>query len=267
MSKPKIRLYLNLARSGGTLFSKCIGCMDGVMLLSETHPLGGATYNPISQASRWYNLFSDADKQALAAQGDEISYLDAIDAIYPLVEARGQTLLIRDWSHLDFTGVPFRDDLPGYSTHLEQLQSRYDVIAAATVRHPVPLWLSLVHHFKERCDVPLNDFLAGYRKFAELALETGFVRFETMLKNPEPTLKKLCSILEIPFDESYRERWASNRFVTGDSGVKGDNAMEDEIRQSAEEPIYPSSVILDFERSPDYRPALSLLGYKPAKSA
>jgi hypothetical protein len=57
MGNPNIRLYLNLARSGGTPFSKCIGCMEGAMLLSEIHTLGSGTYNPITQVSRWYELF------------------------------------------------------------------------------------------------------------------------------------------------------------------------------------------------------------------
>jgi len=69
MSERKIRLYLNMARSGGTLFSKCVGCMDGVMLLSEIHPLGTALFNPVTQASRWYDLFSEEDRTALLEKG------------------------------------------------------------------------------------------------------------------------------------------------------------------------------------------------------
>jgi hypothetical protein len=261
MNDRKIRLYLNMAQCGGTLFSKCIGCMEGVMLLSEIHPLGSGTYNPITQASRWYELFSEADKQALAAQGEELSYLDAIDAIYPLAAARGKTLVLRDWSHLDFNGIPFSDDPPGYSTHLELLRTKFDVVAAATVRHPVAQWLSLARRLKQNCDVPLGPFLSGYRKFAELAAEVGFVRYEALVDNPDRTLEKLCGNLDIPFDRTYDERWAANGHVTGDSSV------EREIRNDNPLPGYPASVILEFEKSPDYRPALSLLGYKPAMAA
>lgn len=258
MNDRKIRLYLNMARCGGTLFSKCIGCMDGVMLLSEIHPLGTGVYNPITQASRWYDLFTEADKQALAARGEEVSYLEAIEAIYPLAEARGKTLVLRDWSHLDFNGIPFSEDPPGYSTHLELLKTKFDVVAAATVRHPVPQWLSLVRHLENYCDVPLAPFLSGYRKFAELAAEVGFVRYENLVGDPDRALEELCGNLEIPFDRSYDERWATNRHVTGD------NSVEREIRNDTPLPSYPASVILEFEKSPDYRPALSLLGYKPA---
>ncbi len=261
MSERKIRLYLNLAQCGGTLFSKCIGSMDGVLLLSEIHPLGSQTYNPITQASRWYDLFSDDDKESLRSKGNEITYLDAIEAIYPLVGARGQTLVIRDWSHLDFNGMPFTEEPPGRSTHLEILQSRFDVVAAATVRHPVPQWLSLVKHLKGICEVPLGAYLSGYRKFAQLAAEVGFVRYEDLLDRPDKTLEALCGKLQIPFDLTYDERWASNRKVTGD------NSVEREIRNRNPLPTFPGATILEFEKSPDYRPALSLLGYKPAQAA
>jgi len=36
--KPRIRLLHQLGRSGGTLISRCLGSMQGVVLLSEIHP-------------------------------------------------------------------------------------------------------------------------------------------------------------------------------------------------------------------------------------
>lgn len=178
-----------------------------------------------------------------------------------MAEARGQTLLLRDWSHLDFTGVPYLDDPPHYSTHLETLESKFEVVAAATVRHPVPQWLSLVKFLKNKGDVPLGPFLAGYRKFAELAARVGFVRYEDLLDHPDRTLETLCRGLEIPFDLTYDERWATNRHVTGD------NSVEREIRNRDPLPSYPAVTILEFEKNPDYRAALRLLGYKPAQAA
>jgi hypothetical protein len=129
------------------------------------------------------------------------------------------------------------------------------------VRHPVAQWLSLATHLKKYCNVPLASFLSGYLKFAELAAEVGFVPYGDLVDNPDRTLEKLCGNLEIQFDRTYDERWAAYRHVTGD------NSVECEIRSGNPLPSYPASVILDFERSPDYRPALGLLGYKPAIAA
>lgn len=47
MVKPKIRIFHNLGRSGGTLICKCLGCMEHIVLLSEIHPLGTNYYNPL----------------------------------------------------------------------------------------------------------------------------------------------------------------------------------------------------------------------------
>ena len=37
-ARPILRLVHHMARSGGTLISKCLGCMSGVLLLSEPNP-------------------------------------------------------------------------------------------------------------------------------------------------------------------------------------------------------------------------------------
>ena len=39
-TKPGIRILHHMARSGGTIISRCLGCMKDVILLSEIHPLG-----------------------------------------------------------------------------------------------------------------------------------------------------------------------------------------------------------------------------------
>ena len=68
-ARPMLRLVHHMARSGGTLFSRCLGCMSGVLLLSEIHPLGTAQFNPLVQAQRWYGLLSSQDLAELRARG------------------------------------------------------------------------------------------------------------------------------------------------------------------------------------------------------
>ena len=67
--RPTLRLLHHMARSGGTLISKCLGCMSGVLLLSEIHPLGTNHFNPLVQAQRWYGLLSSQDLIELKARG------------------------------------------------------------------------------------------------------------------------------------------------------------------------------------------------------
>ena len=70
-----------MARSGGTLISRCLGCMSGVLLLSEIHPLGTAQFNPLVQAQRWYGLLSSQDlADAQGAPADRLRRRDRADS-------------------------------------------------------------------------------------------------------------------------------------------------------------------------------------------
>ena len=60
-SRPRIRLLHHLARSGGTVISRCLGAMDRVVLLSEIHPLGVRMFDPLYQAHAWHGLLTDDD--------------------------------------------------------------------------------------------------------------------------------------------------------------------------------------------------------------
>ena len=63
MKKPNIRIIHHMARTGGTVISKCLASMDEVILLSEIHPLGAKEFNPVSQAVQWFQLFSEQEEK------------------------------------------------------------------------------------------------------------------------------------------------------------------------------------------------------------
>ena len=89
--KPRIRILHNLARSGGTLVSKCLGCMDRVALLSEIHPLGTQMFNPLTQAHDWYGLLESED-----INPGKHDFVDVIKLIEQRCRETGKTLVIRD---------------------------------------------------------------------------------------------------------------------------------------------------------------------------
>jgi len=78
--------------------------MDGMCLLSEISPLGASHFNPLRQAADWYGLVQADEVRELP---DEQAFRDAIIQISHRATERGLTLLIRDWSHLDWVGFPF----------------------------------------------------------------------------------------------------------------------------------------------------------------
>jgi Sulfotransferase family len=254
--RPTLRLVHHMARSGGTLISRCLGCMSGVLLLSEIHPLGTAQFNPLAQAQRWYGLLSSQDLAELRARG-RIGFVDAIEMIYQRAADAGQRLVIRDWSHLDFTGVPFVAS-PAYRLlTADALAGRFELRQICTVRHPLDQWLSLRGLAVVQGKLILDDYMRGYRRFAENAREIGFLRYEDFVADPNAVMKELCRRLELPFDRHFTERWSSYAFVTGDvAGSRGGIKIQPVPRRATDSQLCDA-----LQANPDYAASLDLLGY------
>ena len=270
MEKQKIRLIHNMARSGSTLICKCLGCMKGVVLLSEIHPQGWEVFNPIKQAQEWFGLLSRGDIDGLLKIND-LSFADVIGLIELRARQRGGNLVIRDWSHFDFTGYPFIST-PGYRPLLyDELAESFDVIRIAVTRDPVAQWQSLANlAVMEKAllsgEFGVDRFLEGYRKYAELCTETGFIRYEDFVLKPEIEMRRLCSNLQIEFDPDFINNWPDYKTITGDIP---DPANPDDIKRPRDSneilslpgrPVEPDLRNI-FLANADYRRACELLGY------
>ena len=256
MSKPVIRLNHAMARSGGTVISQCLGSMNDVVLLSEVHPRGLSFIDPVFQANKWFGLLTPNDRRRVASMthGD---YLDLIALIQQRCEERAKTLVIRDWTHLDFTGVPFVSP-PSYKlTHAATLTRYFTVVVAASVRHPIDQWLSLRSREMMRGVIGLESYLRGYRRFAEFCVRIGNVRYEDFARNPDVALEALCANLDLPFDPGYESRWSVYTKVTGDIRPFHRGAqIKLAPRRHAE-----AGLLEQFAANSDYRSAIDLLGY------
>jgi hypothetical protein len=145
-------------------------------------------------------------------------------------------------------------------TTAEVLGTRFDrVIATATVRHPIDQWLSLNRLAVINGKLSITDYLYGYRRFAEEAQEIGFVRYEDFTRNPDIALTILCDRLDLCYDPQYQDCWHHYTQITGDVSQTGKRSN---IMAAAPKSVDPS-LIDAFEASPDYLPALDLLGYEP----
>jgi hypothetical protein len=261
-ARSTLRLVHHMARSGGTLISKCLGCMSGVVLLSEIHPLGTAQFNPLVQAQRWYGLLSSQDLFELRTRG-RIGFVDAIDLIRRRADDCGQRLVIRDWAHLDFTGVPFVAKPAHRLLTAEALTARFELLQVCTVRHPLDQWLSLSQLAVVQGRLTLEGFLAGYRRFAEVASGIGFHRYEDFIADPEGVARALCSSLKLRYDRGFKERWRDYTFVTGDvAGSRGGG----EIQPVPRRPV-PSDLLAALAANEDYLASLELLGYEHPAAA
>lgn len=273
--RPVIRILHTLARTGGTVIGKCIGVMPGVAMLSEVHPavtkllqhpLTQRTpdvvkllqrMEPLRQAHHWFGLLTPEDRAALVTRGALPPFEEAVDLIYRRACERGLTLILRDWSHLDFAAAPFIARATNRLTTSAVLEPRYNVVSTTFVRHPIDQWLSIqnIPMLKQR--LTLGQYLEGTLKFAIEAQRLGFIRYEDFTREPDAQVRLLCERLRIGFDPAYRQRWATYTKITGDT--KGTRAQT-EIVSLPRRPVDPA-VIEQFSASEHYRAAIQILGY------
>lgn len=252
-----------MARSGSTLICKCLGCMEGVALLSEQHPKAWNLFNPLTQAEAWFQLITPSEFADMKKKG-VITFIEAITLIEERCRARGLTLVLRDWAHLDYTGLPFVAT-PGYRPLLyTALSENFDIIRISTTRDPVTQWQSLVklpmmHKSIQSGALSLGQFLVGYRKYAELCVETGFIRYEDFVRNPEMAMRKMCEHLEIKFDPEFANKWYVYKKISGDIIIQRNS---NEIKMPPIRPIEPD-LRRKFLASADYHRSCELLGYEP----
>lgn len=273
--RPVLRVLHTLARTGGTVIGKCIGVMPGVAMLSEVHPAVNkllehpltqktpdvvkllARMEALRQAHQWFNLLTPEDRAALVTRGALPPFEESVDLIHQRASERGLTLVLRDWSHLDFAAAPFIARPTHRLSTAQTLASRFHIVSTTFVRHPIDQWLSIqgIPMLKQR--LTLEQYLEGVYKFAIEAERLGFIRYEDFTKDPDPNVKLLCERLKIDFDPTYRERWATYTKITGDT--KGTRAQT-EIVSLPRRPV--DQATLDrFIANEHYRAAIDLLGY------
>jgi predicted O-linked N-acetylglucosamine transferase (SPINDLY family) len=255
-SKPTLRILHNLPRCGGTLISKCLATMDNNLLLSEIHPRGMETFHPAQQADQWFNLLSPKDLNDLASK--PIPFIDVIRLIHQRSQERDCNLIIRDWAHLDFFGVPWTNNLSYRLDTAEELTRKFNLLQVAIVRHPVDQWLSLNRLSTLQGKLTLENFLKGYLEFAKIASEIGFIRYEDFTHHPDFQLKTLCDQLNITFDSEYKGKWKDYKKITGEIASKG------EIVPQPRRQIKPET-LQEIQNNQLYLEAITLLGYEDLK--
>ena len=258
MSKPELRIFSNLARTGGTLVSRCIGSMDGVALLSEIHPVGSlvSDINILNQAVNWYQLFRSGEiPRDKSFTFDEITML-----IARALDKKGLQLVIRDWVHLDFMAVPFIDKPYYHSRLVEQLEKDFTIIQYHLVRHPVPQWISTNRIQIIHGKLSLEQYLEGYYRYALSCLDNGYVRYEDFSVEPEKKMQQICEHLQINYDPGFMQKWSGYSNITGD--VYGE---KNQPKYSYIKPVVLPEVDARFyeqlHRCEYYTKALELLGY------
>ena len=102
-----------------------------------------------------------------------------------------------------------------------------------------------------------DEFLRGYRAFAEQAVEMGFFRYEDFLSDSDTVLAGICRRLDLPYDQTWRERWHLYDKLTGDREAITEAS---EIAPRPRRPVEPG-LLGELAANADYRASIEMLGY------
>ncbi len=256
-----------MARTGGTLINRCLGSMRHIRVLSEVHPLDPQR-KITRQAAAWFGLLDETDLPWLRgfdARDPLEAYGEIVARLAERCAGQGRYLVLRDWSHLDYLGVPFVHRPPLQLLTEQALRNRCDVRQAFVVRHPVPQYASCASRPGMAPHLTPRGFAAAYGAFARLAAERGFQRYEDFAADPDDALHTLCDRLALPFDAGYRERWRTYDKLTGDNAGPSRSFARTGI---AELPLRPldEEILVALRAEPGYQESLVLLGYEDLDS-
>ena len=256
MTERPIRTIHHLASSGGTIISRCLAAMPSVVLLSEVHPLEVRPnvfnpYDPLQEFLGRYGglAMSEADVAAV--------FSERIRLIAERCEQEDRTLVLRDHSHADFfMGAPYGPRL------LASLRDVRPVKSVVTVRDPLDMFLSMRASGFIPAETDFETVCGHYLAFLDTYAKVTCFRYEDFARDPDAWLAEFCGHLAIPYDDAYRDRFASVR-LTGDSG-RGRSLSG--IGEVPRRPI-PSDDLPGVFSSPTYRVLCERLDYRPFEDA
>jgi hypothetical protein len=218
-ARPTVAVVHQMARTGGTLVNRCLGSMRNIQVLSEVHPRDPQR-KITHQAAAWFQLLSEDDLpwlRDISTRDPTTTFAEIVVRLAERSAAQGRHLVLRDWSHLDFLGVPFVRDTPMRLLTEDALRDRCKLRQAFIVRHPLDQFASSASRPAMGPHLTPARFLDAYLAFARAAADRGFQRYEDLVEYPDQNLQRLCEKLRIPFDPGYRERWPSYDKLTGDN--------------------------------------------------
>ncbi|MFI4897429.1 MAG: hypothetical protein ACIARR_06355 [Phycisphaerales bacterium JB059] len=258
--QPSIGVLRHLARSGGTKLTRCLGCMDKVVVLSEVHPAALRHTNPVWQAHEWFGLISPAERAAFERPG--ASFVEFVTLAEARARRKGKRLVLRDWAHIDYIGVPYASPT-NRPTLIETLAPSFRVHAGVTVRHPLDQWLSLNTLDVIRGRLSPEAYLAGVRAFTEQIADGPFIRFEDFTRQPMIEARSLCDRLGVSFDPAFLTRWHAYEKVTGDRKEHASRGSGRKQIKPMERRAVEPALLESFRASEDYREICDRLGYEP----
>lgn len=252
-----IRTVHHFACTGGTLISKCLATLPNTVVLSEVNPFSEMQLGAGRPDFAPTDVIKLLRSNRRTPEDDVIveTFLGALDGLWKSLCKRGERLLIRDHPHSSYCTEQFETTRPNVR---RLIASRFRVVSAVTVRHPLDSFLALSSngwvHFEPQT---LDEYCRRYLAFLEDHADVPIFRYEDLVMDPDAELAKVAHALEMPF-VSNPQIFLDAMPMTGDSGRSGTTI---ELRDRR--PV-PDAVSQQVDMSRCYQNLCRKLGYDPS---
>lgn len=211
------RVLTSLGGCGGTIASRALAA-NGALVLSEVNPRSANIFagalNPLVQMNRdHFTLLPDRRR------GIDVHTL-GVPSVFgrfmaELADALEPPLVIRDYSYVDYIGLPFVWPRPSSACLREALDPFGSSRAVLFVRHPADCFLSLLGHSPLATALTPSIFVAGHLAFYEDNRDYPLFRFEDFLEAPQATVESMCASLDLTFNPRWADRLGEISPLTG----------------------------------------------------
>jgi hypothetical protein len=193
------------------------------VLLSETNPRSASLFrghlNPLKQLREWRpELLDDSADFDEAEIGYPPLFGELLQSLVATAQRYERRLIVRDFSYVDYIGVPFVWPIPNDSSLDSALQSRFTPRSLYLVRHPVAQLASLWGHRVLQRALTAERFVAGCSAFLHVRGDAPLFRYEQLTDSPGTVFRAMCGALGIGFDPEALRRFAQVTAVTGHTG-------------------------------------------------
>jgi hypothetical protein len=251
-----VRTLHHFACTGGTVISKCVAAMPNVQMLSEVDPLTappGASEKHRFAPTDMPTLLRQSTRGTSEALIAELFHGE-LAVVHLEATRRGQRLVVRDHAHSHFCRGPAIPDRP---TLRELVRAVAPVRSLVTVRHPVDSFASLVTNaWVQFQPQDIDTYCQRYMAFLDAHGDVDVVRFEDFATAPEPTMKRICEVLDLPYFDDFQSLFSVFR-LSGDSGRSSDLIALPRRRAEA------TQLLAEADKSQAYHLLSSRLGYDP----
>jgi len=209
--------------------------MPNVVLLSEIHPDAqhAKSFNILKQAQDWYGIHKELN-------AFKTPFIESVELIRNWCHEHGKTLIIRDWSHVDYIGPPVTETPSNTAKLILDLKPNFTLKHIQLLRHPIDTWLSFSRlNLAKKHGISFDDFCLAYLNYLENTSADSVLCYEQFSTAPEIVLKRVANESGFIYDTSFLDNWYKYKNITGDNSNSTSLRGKKNITSRPNKPITP----------------------------